>query len=151
MIVLGLILLILAIAVVAIMVLGGGDTVTIGWDTIRLNWEPSALMVFLAGAATLLLLVIAFACLRSGMARSRAKRQELRRLRKLDSANPQPQSAPAAQPRAGKASASASTASSQASTSTAGPTSGYSPSGQDAGDSLSKNGPGAYGPSDLDR
>lgn len=84
MIIFGLLLLLLVAAIVVVMLMAGDDTVTIGWDAINLNWTPTALVVFLLGAGTLLLLVLAFAALRSGTRRRVAKSQELRRLRKMD-------------------------------------------------------------------
>lgn len=85
MIVLGLVLLLVVVAVVVVMVMAGGNPVNIGWDVLNLNWAPTALTVFLLGAATLLVLVIAFAALRTGMRRGSAKRAELNRLRKIES------------------------------------------------------------------
>lgn len=84
MIIVGLLLLILAAAIIIVMVMAGGNTVNIGWDALNLNWSPTALVVFLLGAVTLLLLVVAFGALRAGTRRKVAKGQELRRLRKLE-------------------------------------------------------------------
>ncbi len=84
MLILGVLLLVIVAIAVVIMVMGGDQSVTIAWEAVRLDWHPTVLMVFLLGAATLLLLVLAFACLRAGFRRSAAKRRELRRLRQLD-------------------------------------------------------------------
>ncbi len=88
MIVFGLLLLLLVAAVVVIMVMAGSGHVTIGWDAINLHWEATALMIFVLGAVSLLVLVLAFACLRNGTRRRFAKGRELRRLRKIESNQP---------------------------------------------------------------
>lgn len=85
MILIGLLLLLVVVLIVVVMVMAGNETVLIGWDALNIAWTPTALVVFLLGAGTLLLLVLAFAALRAGTRRRVAKGQELKRLRKLES------------------------------------------------------------------
>ena len=85
MVVIALLLLVLVVAVVVfVVVTGASGTVTLEWDQLNLFFEPSPLVLFLLGAATLLLAVVAIAMLRSGSRRSMAKRRELKRLRRLE-------------------------------------------------------------------
>ncbi len=85
MVVIALLLLIVVVAVVVfVVVTGASGTVTLEWDQLNMFFEPSPLVLFLLGAATLLLAVVAIAMLRSGSRRSMAKRRELKRLRRLE-------------------------------------------------------------------
>ncbi len=85
MVVIALLLLVVVVAVVVfVVVTGASGTVTLEWDQLNLFFEPSPLVLFLLGAATLLLAVVAIAMLRSGSRRSMAKRRELKRLRRLE-------------------------------------------------------------------
>ncbi len=85
MVVIALLLLVVVVAVVVfVVVTGASGTVTLEWDQLNMFFEPSPLVLFLLGAATLLLAVVAIAMLRSGSRRSMAKRRELKRLRRLE-------------------------------------------------------------------
>lgn len=79
-----LLLVVVAAVVVFVVVAGTTGTVTLEWDQLNLFFEPSPLVLFLLGAATLLLAVVAIAMLRAGSKRSMAKRRELKRLRRLE-------------------------------------------------------------------
>lgn len=85
MIVLAVLLLVLVAAVVVfIAVAGAGEPVLLTWDALNLRWEPTALLVFAAGAVTVVALGLALALLRSGARRSSDKRRELKRLRRAE-------------------------------------------------------------------
>ena len=85
MIVLALLLLLAAAALVAYILLTGSTaTVLLASDELNLSWEPSALLVFLLGALTLLLVVVALGLLRGGTKRQVSKRRELKRLRQVE-------------------------------------------------------------------
>jgi hypothetical protein len=79
MIIVGLLVLILVIAVTVVAVARGGDPVT--FKVGSLSFDTDGTGMFLAGAASLLLLVVAFWLLTKGLARSRHRRQEMRELR----------------------------------------------------------------------
>lgn len=88
MIVLALLLLIAAAAlVVFVIVTGSTQPVALEWDALNLAWDPSVLVVFLLGAVTLLLVVVAFGLLRGGTRRKVEQRRELRRLRRVEREN----------------------------------------------------------------
>lgn len=85
MIVLAVLLLVLALAlVVYVVVSGANQTVSLEWEELNLAWEPTPLVVFLLGAVTLLLVVLALWMIRAGTKRGVAKRRELKRLREAD-------------------------------------------------------------------
>jgi uncharacterized membrane protein YciS (DUF1049 family) len=82
-ILLGLLLLLVVAAIVLVMVMGGAavpDQTLIDWPALGISWGPSALLLFLIGAGTMVLLLMAGA----GTRRRVAKSQELRRLRKME-------------------------------------------------------------------
>lgn len=79
MIVLGLILLIV-VAVVAITALLRGDDVT-SLNLVGADLETSVRWVFLAGATSVLLLVVGVSLLAGGLRRARSKRQEIKQLK----------------------------------------------------------------------
>ena len=79
MIILGLLVLILVIAVTVVAVARGGDPVT--FKVGSLSFDTDGTGMFLAGAASLLLVVVAFWLLTKGLTRSRHRRQEMRELR----------------------------------------------------------------------
>ena len=79
MIIVGLLVLILVIAVTVVAVARGGDPVT--FKVGSLSFDTDGTGMFLAGAGSLLLLVVAFWLLTKGLARSRHRRQEMRELR----------------------------------------------------------------------
>ncbi len=84
MIVLALLLLIAAAAmVVFIVVTGSTGEIPLEWDDMNLAFAPSPLVLFLLGALTLLLAVLALGLLRAGTKRSTEKRRELKQLRRL--------------------------------------------------------------------
>ncbi len=88
MIVIAVLLLIVVVAVVVfVVVTGSSGTVTMEWEQLNFYFAPSPLVLFLLGAVTLLVAVVAIAMLRSGSRRSLAKRKELKRLRKLEGEN----------------------------------------------------------------
>ncbi|HZI96754.1 MAG TPA: hypothetical protein VFD41_04425 [Actinomycetales bacterium] len=88
MIVLALLLLIAVVALVLfILVTGASETVLLESDQLNVSWEPTALVVFLLGAVTLLLAVIALGLLRGGTKRKVEQRRELKRLRKVEKEN----------------------------------------------------------------
>ncbi len=87
MILLGLLLLLVVAAIVLVMVMGGAavpDQTLIDWPAVGISWGPSALLLFLIGAGTMVLLFVAVAMIRAGTKRRVAKSQELRRLRKME-------------------------------------------------------------------
>lgn len=85
MVVLALLLLVVVAAVVVfVLVTGTTGTVELTWEQLNLSFAPSPLVLFLLGAATLLLAVVALGMLRSGSRRGLAKRRELKRLRKIE-------------------------------------------------------------------
>lgn len=85
MVVLALLLLVVVAAVVVfVLVTGTTGTVELTWEQLNLSFAPSPLVLFLLGAATLLLAVVALGMLRSGSRRGMAKRRELKRLRKIE-------------------------------------------------------------------
>lgn len=85
MVVLALLLLVVVAAVVVfVLVTGTTGTVELTWEQLNLSFAPSPLVLFLLGAATLLLAVLALGMLRSGSRRGMAKRRELKRLRKIE-------------------------------------------------------------------
>lgn len=86
-ILLGLLLLLVVAAIVLVMVMGGAavpDQTLIDWPALGISWGPSALLLFLIGAGTMILLLMAVAMIRAGTRRRVAKSQELRRLRKME-------------------------------------------------------------------
>lgn len=88
MIVLALLLLVAAaVLVVFIVVTGRTQTVDLTWEALNLSWAPSALVVFLLGALTLLLVVLALGLLRGGTKRKVEQRRELKRLRGVEKEN----------------------------------------------------------------
>lgn len=82
-----LLLIVVAAVVVFVVVTGSSGTVTMEWEQLNFFFAPSPLILFLLGAATLLVAVLAIAMLRSGSRRSLAKRKELKRLRRLEGEN----------------------------------------------------------------
>jgi len=83
MLVLGLILILLAVAVVAVVALGGGNDPTaleIGF----IEASMSTFAVFLLGAATLLLLVFGASLVRSGTRRAGQRRKDSKELSRLN-------------------------------------------------------------------
>ncbi|MFP5334719.1 MAG: hypothetical protein ACLGIV_05330 [Actinomycetes bacterium] len=85
MIVLALLLLVVVAAIVLFVVVSGStETVRLEWDDMNLAWAPSALVVFLLGAVTLLLAVLALGMIRGGTRRKVEQRRELRRLREVE-------------------------------------------------------------------
>ncbi len=85
MIVLALLLLLAAAAlVVFIVVTGSTGEVPLQWTDLNLTFSPSPLVLFLLGALTLLLVVLALGLLRAGSRRSVEKRRELKRLRRIE-------------------------------------------------------------------
>lgn len=85
MVVLALLLLVVVAAVVVfVLVTGTTGTVDLTWEQLNLSFAPSPLVLFLLGAATLLLAVVALGMLRSGGRRGMAKRRELKRLRRIE-------------------------------------------------------------------
>lgn len=85
MIVLAVLLLALAAAVVVFVVLtGASETASLTYDPLNIAWEPSVLVVFLAGAAALFLVELALALMRGGTRRRMEQRRELKELRKKE-------------------------------------------------------------------
>ena len=81
MVVLGLLILILTAAIVTIMVMRGGDSVTIDLDSLG-SYDTSASVVYLIGVLTVLVGVLGLAIVFSGVQRSRRRRGEMRDLRR---------------------------------------------------------------------
>ncbi|MFZ5870472.1 MAG: hypothetical protein ACOYXW_08110, partial [Actinomycetota bacterium] len=81
MILLAVLLLVLVAAIVLFVVVAGTAPVLLEWEELNLAWEPSALVVFLLGAVTLLLAVLALGMIRAGTRRRVERRRELKRLR----------------------------------------------------------------------
>lgn len=89
MILLAFLLLVLVAAIVVLMVLAGtAPTVRLEIDQLNLAWEPSALMVFLLGAGSVLLLGLALGMIRAGSRRKMAQRREIKELRKQAHSSP---------------------------------------------------------------
>lgn len=85
MIVLAVLCLALVTAMVILLVFGGFDSsVTIDWDLVNLAWQTNALVVFLAGALTLLVAEFALVLLGRGTRRKVEQRRELKRLRRVE-------------------------------------------------------------------
>lgn len=86
MVVIAVLLLVLVLTVVVLVSTGGSSqTVRLEWSQLSLVWEPSVIEVFLVGALTLLVAVVALVLLRRGLGGRVARRRELRRLRSLES------------------------------------------------------------------
>ena len=81
MLVLGLVLVLVAIGAVVAMVFNGSDTELSLFDG---HVHATALSVFIAGAATVLLVVLGLALMRLGARRARTNRQNTKRLRRLE-------------------------------------------------------------------
>ncbi len=79
MIVLGLLILVAAVAVTVGAIARGGADVSLDFGSFTVNTDAAGM--FLTGAATLLVAVIGLWLLRGGLARSRQRRQEMRELR----------------------------------------------------------------------
>ncbi len=85
MVVLALLLLFLVVLLVVFMVITGSrGEVPLEWDQLNIAFSPSPLVLFLMGAATLLLAVLALGLLRGGTRRGATKRKELKRLRQIE-------------------------------------------------------------------
>lgn len=85
MVVLALLLLILVVLLVVFMVITGSrGEVPLEWDQLNIAFSPSPLVLFLMGAVTLLLAVLALGLLRGGTRRGATKRKELKRLRQIE-------------------------------------------------------------------
>lgn len=84
MILLAVLLLVLVAAIVLFVVVAGTEPVLLEWEQLDLAWKPSALVVFLLGAVTLLLAVLALAMIRAGTRRRVERRRELKRLRAVE-------------------------------------------------------------------
>jgi hypothetical protein len=79
MIILGLLVLLVVVVVSVVAIARGGDPVT--FKVGSLSFDTDGTGMFLAGAGTLLLLVVGLWLLTKGLARSRRRRQEMRELR----------------------------------------------------------------------
>jgi uncharacterized membrane-anchored protein len=79
-----LLLIAVALAVLFILVTGTTEHLTLAWDQVNLSWATTALVVFLAGAVTLLVAEIGVGLLLRGNRRSWARRKELKRLRRVE-------------------------------------------------------------------
>ncbi len=79
MIVLGFLILVAAVAVTVGAVARGGGDVSLDFGSFTVNTDAAGM--FLTGAATMLVAVIALWMLRGGLARSRQRRREMRELR----------------------------------------------------------------------
>lgn len=89
MIILALLLLLLVAAIVVLMVLAGrADTVRLEVPELNIAWEPTPLMIFLLGAATILLVGLALAMIRAGSRRKMAQRREIKELRRQAKTTP---------------------------------------------------------------
>lgn len=84
MIVLGVALAVLALLVVVFVAVGGGDGDTVTIDAFGVEVTASAFVVFLAGAATLLVLLVGLWMIRWGAARYGRTRAEIQRLRRIE-------------------------------------------------------------------
>ena len=86
MVILGVLLVVLAVLAIIAAVARGGDAATINLDAFRL--DTTVLGIFLAGAFTLLLLVMGLSLIATGIARARRRRQEVKELRQQAEASP---------------------------------------------------------------
>lgn len=85
MIVLAVVLLLLVAATVLfVAVTGSTETTQLVWDAVGIAWAPTALAVFLLGAAVMLVAEAAVGLLLRGGRRTGQRRQELKRLRRLE-------------------------------------------------------------------
>lgn len=93
MIVLAVLLLLLA-AVLTLFVAVGGATsdVDVTWGSLNLQWDTTALTVFLLGASCLLMAEVGVVLLRRGTRRKLHQRREVQRLRESASAHEEPAS-----------------------------------------------------------
>ncbi|CAA9409467.1 MAG: hypothetical protein AVDCRST_MAG35-1347, partial [uncultured Quadrisphaera sp.] len=79
-----LLLALVAAAVLFVAVTGSTSTVDLVWDAAGVAWAPTALAVFLLGAAVMLLAEAAVGLLLRGGRRTGQRRAELERLRRLE-------------------------------------------------------------------
>lgn len=86
MIILGVLLVVLAVLAIIAAVARGGDPATIDLDAFRL--DTTVLGIFLAGAFTLLILVMGLSLIATGIARARRRRQEVKELRQQAESSP---------------------------------------------------------------
>ncbi len=82
MLVLGLVLILLAAAVMILVIAAGANdpaTLTLG----NVRWDTSAVALFLAGVLAMLVLIVGLDLLRSGMRRARQRRRDAKKLGEL--------------------------------------------------------------------
>lgn len=89
MIILALILLLIVAVVVVLMVAAGrSDAIHVEIPYVDISWEATPLALFLLGAVTLILAVVALGLIRAGSRRKMAQRREIKELRKQARSTP---------------------------------------------------------------
>ena len=79
-----LLLVVAAAAVLFIAVTGSAEPVQLAWDAVNVSWAPTALAVFLLGAACLLVAQLGLSLLLRGNRKSAERRKELKHLRRVE-------------------------------------------------------------------
>jgi hypothetical protein len=94
------VLLLLLAAVLTLFVSVGGATsdVDVTWGSLNLQWDTTALTVFLLGASCLLMAEVGVVLLRRGTQRKLRQRREVHRLRESAGAHEEPASADEPEP-----------------------------------------------------